>query len=378
MVSERQMIFQLPGMPENKALRILIFPIDLDESKQFASFARSLGSFVLGASSVLIRRDTIVDEFAYLPYVTEKEFDASFEQLVKQHSITHVYTPHSAIWWHVDRLIKANKYSFHLCTPSPFEADWEKYEQSYLWTDIACQEKFVDYLDDNVKVQNQLPKSQYAGLHKQFIQIPGQCGDDKLLSLVSIFRIVPKGDVVEIGSLYGRSAYALAWLAEKFSVGNVISIDPWDIEKTEAQGGEANKFLNPGESQIDVGKIFKIFLATASIQKNMGYIKERSEDAVHTYTRASSEGKLVHQDFGELVIKGEIALLHIDGNHKYEHVQRDIELWCPLLVSGGWLLLDDYVWAFGDGPQKAGDQLLERGGFDIAFCLGDTLYLRKQ
>ena len=28
--------------------------------------------------------------------------------------------------------------------------------------------------------------------------------------------------------------------------------------------------------------------------------------------------------------------------------------------------------------RHTGDELLERGGFDIAFCLGDTLYLRKQ
>ncbi len=358
-------------------IRILIFPIDLDESKQFASFARSLGSFVLGGSSVLGEYEGDIDELAYLPYVTTPEFDESFDRVLSQYSITHVYAPHSAVWWHVNNLKSKKTYTFHLCGPSPFEADWLKYERSYLWADNACKETFAEYLDDGIKIRKHLTESQYAGLHKQFIEIPGQCGDDKLLSLLSIFRLVPKGDVVEIGALYGRSAYALAWLADKHKIGNVICIDPWDIEKTEKQGGAANTFLNPDESQVDVHKIFKIFLATASMQNNMGYIREKSEVAIHAYRKASAKGILMDREFGELALAGQIALLHIDGNHKYEHVRLDIETWFAQVVSGGWILLDDYVWAFGDGPKKAGDELLEREDFDIAFCLGDTLYLRK-
>jgi hypothetical protein len=48
-----------------------------------------------------------------------------------------------------------------------------------------------------------------------------------------------------------------------------------------------------------------------------------------------------------------------------------------LVVSGGWVLLDDYRWAFGDGPKRAGDELLAGNGFEQAFTLGDTLYLKK-
>ena len=69
--------------------------------------------------------------------------------------------------------------------------------------------------------------------------------------------------------------------------------------------------------------------------------------------------------------------MHIDANHRYDHVRRDIEIWSPYLAAGGWLLLDDYVWAFGDGPQRVGDELLGSPLYDSAFVSGDTLFLRR-
>ncbi|MEW8469633.1 MAG: hypothetical protein AB2637_13960, partial [Candidatus Thiodiazotropha sp.] len=59
------------------------------------------------------------------------------------------------------------------------------------------------------------------------------------------------------------------------------------------------------------------------------------------------------------------------------HVRQDLETWEPYVKPGGWVLLDDYHWAFGDGPKRAGDELLASGRFDHTFTLGDTLYLRK-
>lgn len=79
---------------------------------------------------------------------------------------------------------------------------------------------------------------------------------------------------------------------------------------------------------------------------------------------------------GSTPVRGKIALLHIDGNHKYEAVRNDLENGCPLVQEGSWVLLDDYVWAFGDGPQRAGDELLAQRGVKTAFVAANTLFVQ--
>lgn len=110
---------------------------------------------------------------------------------------------------------------------------------------------------------------------------------------------------------------------------------------------------------------------------NVGYIRETSETAIKMYTEFAKSGTLPSNELNEISLTGSIAMLHIDGNHRYDHVCRDIHLWAPLVVPGGWVLLDDYVWAFGDGPKRAGDELLSTGNYDVAFTMSDTLFLRR-
>ena len=45
-----------------------------------------------------------------------------------------------------------------------------------------------------------------------------------------------------------------------------------------------------------------------------------------------------------------IAVIHIDGNHDHDCCRRDCELWLTRLAPQVWLILDDYLWAHGDGP----------------------------
>ena len=73
------------------------------------------------------------------------------------------------------------------------------------------------------------------------------------------------------------------------------------------------------------------------------------------------------------------ALLHIDGNHDAACAAQDVELWSPLVRPGGWVVIDDYCWRYGDGPKRAGDALLARWGPDVdrAFVAGDCLFVRR-
>lgn len=356
----------------------------MDKVNDFIANSNALGLNVIGASSVMASEGSYqVKGFYSLPFITDSSFENRLQNLLKKESITHVYTPHAGVWslFYGLKLKKPDDYPFSLCEPSPYHEDWLKFKPGYEWAVRMNQEKFVENFSANIEgVRAPLLEGQYVSLHKQFTSISGQCDDLKLLALAHIVRLIPRGDLVEIGSLSGRSAFALGWLASTYQIGNLVCVDPWSIAKVEGQGEQAkilNSDLAADADVIDFDKIFLSFIGAVSLLNNVGFIREVSEQAVNTYKNASLTGELVSPELGEISLEGGIALLHIDGNHRYDFVCKDIESWEPLVKPGGWVLLDDYVWAFGDGPKRAGDELLSSGKFDIAFTMSDTLFLRK-
>lgn len=90
-------------------------------------------------------------------------------------------------------------------------------------------------------------------------------------------------------------------------------------------------------------------------------------------------GRSIGSDyFGETAYSGTIAVIHIDGNHDYAQVKLDCDLWLTRLAPGAWVILDDYVWAHGNVPQRVGDALLETRTKDIAraFVCGKALFMQ--
>ncbi len=366
-------------------MRVLVFPLDMDKVIGFIKNANALNIEVVGASSVMNSGDDFkIHSFHKLPFVTDAGFEGMFFELITKHSITHVYTPHLAVWSCLSNLRKeyGESLTFSLCEPSPYDADWLDLQPSYKWAKDLLADDVVEQIElpGKVNVHNKLTKGQYASLHRQFLSISGQCDDLKLLALAHIFRVLPKGDLVEIGSFSGRSAFAIGWLASAYEIGNLVSVDPWDNNKLEDQGEGAeilNKELSKGSEVIDLNKIFWSYIGAISLLDNVGYIKDISEKAIDDYKSASNVGFLDSPELGRVSLTGKISMLHIDGNHRYDYVCKDIDAWEPFVMPGGWILLDDYVWAFGDGPKRAGDELLLTEKFDVAFTMSDTLFLRK-
>lgn len=110
---------------------------------------------------------------------------------------------------------------------------------------------------------------------------------------------------------------------------------------------------------------------------NVAYIRDLSTDAATKYADCATHGSLPPTELKSWSINGEIALLHIDGNHRCDFVKRDVEVWA-IRHPGGWILLGDYVWSFGDGPKLVGDGFLATGVFDVIFSASDTLFLKKK
>ncbi|MEW8287098.1 MAG: class I SAM-dependent methyltransferase [Candidatus Thiodiazotropha endolucinida] len=368
-------------MDTTAAITLLIFPVDMDATTPFLSVGHALGVRLVGATSVENQiADPRLDELIHLPYISDPDFFQAFEVCLETHGITHVYTSHPGVWTILKELQEQQTAHprFHLCHPAPYQAIWQDAAAGYAWADSAVADPFPQQLTaPKGRVKPALKPGEYAALHKQFLHIPGQCDLDKLTTFAHLARILPQGDLVEIGSLAGRSAFALAWLAERYELGNLISIDPWSNQAIEAQGRQA-EILNRDLEAIDFKRIFRVYISNISLLTNAGYIRDSSAKAIDHYKQAAMEGTLMSPQLGTIAVTGKISLLHIDGNHDYDHVRQDIDAWTPYVMPGGWLLLDDYVWVFGDGPKKAGDELLHSNMFDLSFTMGDTLYLRKQ
>jgi len=367
--------------PDMDKTKILIFPLDIDDADTFIRTAKTLDLAVVGASSAMAGPgDKAVDGFIRLPFITDPAFDQALQNALEQHAVTTIHAPHQGVWRHLNTLLKTHpaRFRFTLCSPDPFSATQRRFAPHEAWADSMSSDSSLAGLAEPQAIRPPLSPARYSALHRQFLGIPGDSDVGKLRALCDIARLLPPGDLLEVGCLYGRSAFALGYLARQYTLGSMICVDPWNTAELTDQGAAAAIInVELANTDIDSERIFRVFLNAAALLDNMGYIRATSEKATGQYEAAIRSGALHNPELGSIPVSGRLSLLHVDANHRYDHVRRDVELWSPYLAEGGWLLLDDYVWAFGDGPRRVGDELLGSPFYDSAFVSGDTLFLRR-
>ena len=229
------------------------------------------------------------------------------------------------------------------------------------WSKDQADAALAPYREAKAKI---LPGSDdalfFASLLLHASRIPGMCPDQKIKALYDIIDGVPSGDVVEIGTWWGKSALVLLLLARRYGIGNVLCVDPWKDEEL-VQGVPAVDEASAALSADEAFEVFKMNLLPYCSDNEeydngcLNFLRETSKRANLAYIRGRYSNT---KEFGETKYKGDIALLHIDGNHAYEKVKQDVKLWTPLVVPGGWVVIDDYDWQHGDGPRKAADEYL--------------------
>ena len=212
-----------------------------------------------------------------------------------------------------------------------------------------------------------------AGLMRLVDGIPGMCGEAKMAAVMAAMRHAPAGDVVEIGAWWGRSAALLVWLARRYDVGPVLCVDPW-LNETLPQGDPVADKALAGLDAEEALRIFEINLAPLA-QGRLNYLRARSADAARLYGRDLA---VRTEAFGETRYEGRIGFLHIDGSHAEPDVGDDCALWTPHVAPGGWVVFDDYEWAFGDGPRRVADAFMARetGRIAAAFQAGGALFVQ--
>jgi predicted O-methyltransferase YrrM len=148
------------------------------------------------------------------------------------------------------------------------------------------------------------------------IEIPGQIREEEAAFLYRMAR--RKGEIVEIGCLFGRSTSAIAQASAVFGA-NLTTIDPF--------------FMTPNTDKRSSPDVWKNNLIKQGLTvPNLLHMK--SHEAAAMYEK-------------------EIAFLFIDGGHSYETVRQDIADWVPQVKVSGVVALHDMFMPHLDGITRA-------------------------
>jgi len=351
---------------------VLVFPATMARARQFIDQARERGDRVVGASS--LAHDTPVsgcDAWGLLPFIDSPDFEDHLASLVADQGISLIYTPHLVVWRRLDEAIRGGRIATRLVRNRPWHEDLAPWLGA-----LADAERLAAEASPFPAAPTAAPLSGVATASILFRTeaIPGWCSREKMESFIQVFRHLPRGDVVEIGVWCGKSASLLAGLARAHAIGPVLCVDPWNLTAATQESAAINTVF----AEFDFAQVltvFKLALLSGEASGHVNYLRATSREAALRYR----EDPCIHsEEFGTTRYDGIIALLHIDGNHDQDQVTTDLELWAPQVSAGGWIVLDDYTHAFGDGPRIAADRFLtnHRERIDVAFVSGTALFLQ--
>lgn len=353
---------------------VLIFPGGMPRALDYLRRCRREGVAVIGASSLAY--DIASEQYPSwlrLPYIHEAGFNAALRQAIRDYGIGGIYTPNPVIWNHLQGVLGNLAPDVTLVNESPVE----ELMAGYRATRIDSREMLAHPLALAVSrtPQPAIAEIAVAALLRHAETVPGMCSHEKTRALHDVARHTVAGDIVEIGSWWGKSACILAGLARLYGIGRLLCVDPWS--NAHLVQHDEHGLVDKGSALMDAEEALTVFeMNLLPFGANLvNYLRMPSIDGAKHYRDQHS---VTSAAFGTTSYEGRIAILHIDGNHAYAAVKADIAAWTAFVADRGWIILDDYTWPFGDGPHRAGDEFLAeyRGRIECAFVMGGALFLR--
>ena len=162
-----------------------------------------------------------------------------------------------------------------------------------------------------------------------------------------------KGNIVEIGSWLGKSTIFLAKGCSISGNGIVYAVDHF-----KGNMGKESFYFGDKTSEDTIIDDFKQNLKVCGVLDFVKPMVMSSEDAAK-------------------IINEELRAVFIDGNHTYEGVSRDIDLWHNKVKSGGYLIFHDYSHHF-EGSMQAIDEFLKNADYYKIVMIVDSLLIAKK
>lgn len=165
----------------------------------------------------------------------------------------------------------------------------------------------------------------------QALAVPGHLHADQAALLCHAAKICPDGPIIEIGSFKGRSAVFIARGMKPTN--HLHAIDPF-------MGGAIGSRRDRAESQAsgldgdygyELWETFNRSLDRLGVTERVTPIRALSQDARTDWSAP-------------------VAMVWIDGDHRYDGVRRDIEDWTPLVMPGGFAAFHDTHPAYSGHP----------------------------
>jgi hypothetical protein len=357
---------RIPMNPSSARSTTLIFPAVNQAAAAYFRAAALRGEPVVCAASVLTgEMPADAGEVTLLPMVYEAGFAEQFRALVARHEVERVFCPVSTVHAFLRQFLPREGLALALAGDSPIA------EQHLRQRDLMQRARRVHPLVVQIAgADKALTLFEVASLLKYSAAIYGESNDDKLAAMIGIAASAPVADVVEVGCLMGRSAFTLLYLAQRFGLGPVLTADPWAADA--CIQSESPQALQAVVDEWDFEIVREAFHSNVALlgAGRHHHLRMPSSRAFEEYTGARLPAT-------RPAWTGRIGLIHIDGNHDYAFAEEDCRLWLSRLAPGAWLILDDYLWAHGDGPYRVGNELLvrERERIERAFVCGKALFV---
>jgi len=157
---------------------------------------------------------------------------------------------------------------------------------------------------------------------------------------IALLELMPKNSVcLEIGVWKGALSKLILKVVKPQKL---YLIDPWTFQaefKERWYGGAL------AENQVDMDEIYN--------------------DVLNKFGKY--ENVIINRDYSEKVVikfkDNYFDWIYLDGNHEYEFVKKDLELYLPKLKPGGYIVGDDYLWGeqYGYPVKKAINEFENQG-----------------
>lgn len=353
-------------------MTILVFPSCIESAARFADEAHRWRQVVVGASSLDVDPyASRYDSWHKLPFVGDRTFFAALASLIERENIESIYAPHVGTFNLLHAEITRRFPGVAFIGDGPFKTRMRE-------ADTALEQAKTDLeVIKGYGLEVKLPIQLVAGLTVQMEHFHGECSREKALAFCGIMPSAVKGDVVEIGSLFGKSVYLLNRLACYFKIGGTLAVDPWNMELSIQH--DAPESIQESARSWDWNLVHQGFLINmlSCACPPFNYLRVGSSEG---YARYSADPEIVSSEFGTTKFEGSISVLHIDANHDEAAVAEDFALWSRSLAPGAWIVFDDYNWPHGDGPRRVADRAVSEYGARVSRRLvaGGALFVKLE